>query len=106
MRWLEIIDVEPAGPKEKTRIIELCSKIFISQTARLTIYEESLNDELSIHIQWESQSVPQGGRSELGRELSRAISDHGLVAHTFWVEGNRSKSGEQPDCSVPEEGKS
>jgi hypothetical protein len=106
MRWLEIIDVEPAGPKEKTRIIELCSKILIPRTARLTIYEESLNNELSIHILWESRSVPQGGRSELGRELSRVISDHGLVAHTFWVEGNRSKLREQLDHSVPEEGKS
>lgn len=97
MRWLEIIDVQAAGPQERRRIIERCSKIPVPQSARLIIYEDSLGNELSIHILWSSQSAPQGGRSLLGRELSRTVSDHGLVAHTLWVEGNQSKSNEQPD---------
>ncbi|MGA2405005.1 MAG: hypothetical protein ABSG91_25455, partial [Syntrophobacteraceae bacterium] len=61
MRWLEIIDVEAAGPKEKIRIIELCSKILVPQSARLTIYEDGLGNDISIHIQWRSQSAPRGG---------------------------------------------
>jgi hypothetical protein len=93
MRWLEIISVEPAGPKEKDKIVEFFNKIRAPQSAILNVYGNLAGNELSIHIQWSSQSAPEGGRSPLGRELCRAISDHGLVAHAMWMEGNQSKSG-------------
>jgi hypothetical protein len=88
MRWIEIISVEAAGPKEKKEIVELFNKIRVHQSGRLTVYESMSSNEISIHIHWSSQSAPPGGRSPLGRELCRALSDHGLVDHALWVEGS------------------
>lgn len=84
MEWLEIIGVESAGPKERIKILELCTKIRVPRSARLTVYGNSLSNELSIHIQWEAKSVLEGARSPLGRELCRALSDFGFVAHNLW----------------------
>ena len=89
MRWLEIISIETAGPKQKEEIVELFNKIRAPQSVILNVYENILGDELSIHIQWSSQSAPQGGRSPLGRELCCTVSDLGLVAHALWVEMNQ-----------------
>ena len=97
MRWLEIISVEAAGPKQKEKIVELFNKIRAPQSAILNVYRDILGNELSIHIQWNSQSAPQGGRSPLGRELCCTVSEHGLVAHALWVEGNQSKLNGPPD---------
>jgi hypothetical protein len=91
MRWLEIIDVEPAGLKERLRIIEIFNAVQVPRSARLELYQKSFSNELSIHFQWESPTAPQGGRSPLGRELSRTFGDYGLVTHALWVEGNQFK---------------
>ena len=104
MRWLEVLDVEVARPKDRKRVVELCSKISVPQSATLTLYEDSVGNEFTIHIQWRSRLITSGGRSELGRELSSSLSDHGLVTHTLWVEANHSNPGEQPDNPVPQEG--
>ncbi len=84
MEWLEIISVLAAGSKEKIKILELCGKISVPQSARLIVYGNNLSNELSIHIQWKSESATQAGRSPLGHELSRTAGDLGLVTHTLW----------------------
>lgn len=38
------------------------------------------------HLKRALQSVPGGGRNPRGRELNRALSDHGFVTHTRWLE--------------------
>lgn len=86
MEWLEIISVEVAELKKRKKVIELCNRISIPPSAELTVYWINLSNELSIHIQWGAQSAPKRGRSRLGRELGRTLSDHGLVTHTLWVE--------------------
>ena len=95
MNWLEIINVYPARPQEKIKVLEICSKIRVAgngnNSAELKVYGSSFNPELSIHINWTSQSEPQG-KSPLGRALSRAFSDLGLVSHTLWVEYGQSAS--------------
>ncbi len=89
MNWLEIISVKAAGSIERTRVIEICSKIRIprmnGKSARMLVYGNSINNELTIHIYWSSPSAPEG-KSPLGRAMSRTISDLGLVSHTVWVE--------------------
>jgi hypothetical protein len=96
MNWLEIINVCAAGPRERIKILELCSKIRVpkmrGRSANLKVYGSSLSTELSIHIQWISQNEA-GGKSPLGRALSRAVGDLGLVTHTIWIEWNQSISG-------------
>ncbi|HYA41222.1 MAG TPA: hypothetical protein VEF34_07960 [Syntrophobacteraceae bacterium] len=105
MEWLEIISVESARSKDVRKIIELCNEVKVPPSAELTVCRMSSSNEVRVHIQWISKSFPEGGRSKLGRELSRTLSDYGLVSHTFWVAGNQSSSGEQPDYPVPQKGK-
>lgn len=89
MNWIEIIRVEAAGSRERIRILEICGKIRIHKATRgsanLRVYGGNFDRELSIHIQWNSPSAPEG-RSALGEALTRAIGDLGLVSHTIWVE--------------------
>jgi hypothetical protein len=56
MNRLEIIDICAAGPRERIKILELCSKIRVPRLrvrpANLKVYGSSFSTELSIHIQW------------------------------------------------------
>jgi hypothetical protein len=99
MRKLEIINVEAAGPQQRIEIIGLCHKVRLPRSARLTVYTDSFNNELSIHIQWNSRSGLREGRSPAGCELCRAVSGHGTVNHTVWVESRQSKPAEHDDKS-------
>ncbi len=55
MNRLEIIDICAAGPRERVKILELCSKIRVprlrGRPANLKVYGSSFSTELSIHIQ-------------------------------------------------------
>jgi hypothetical protein len=84
MGCLEIIDVFAAGSKEKIKILELCNRVSVPQSATLMVYGNNMSNELSIHLQWMPESGAKGGKSPLGNELSRELSDFGLVTHTLW----------------------
>jgi hypothetical protein len=85
MKRLEIIRVEATGPQEMMKIIGLCLEINVPRSARLTVYTDSFNNELSIHIQWSARSASQAGKSWVGCELCRTVSDYGQVTHTTWL---------------------
>jgi hypothetical protein len=86
---MEIISVHPARKQERIRALEICGKIRVGkkngESAKLKIYGSNFSPELNIHINWTSRS-PFDGKSRLGCELCRALSDLGLVSHTLWVE--------------------
>lgn len=86
MEWLEILHVHAVGPREKIRILETCTHIHRSGSTRLTVYGNTLDSELKIHILWRSETVPEDRMSPLGRELSRVAGELAMVTHTLWQE--------------------
>jgi hypothetical protein len=103
MEWLELINVEAVGPKSGIKALERCSMIRVPQSARLRFYMNSLDNEFSIHIRWNSKAVPQGGKSLLGKDLSRTLSDFGLVTHSLWMETDQLPEIPQSEPGGPEQ---
>ena len=62
----------------------------------------NLSSEVRCHIEWTSESFPEDDKSPLGKKLSRALGDYGLVRHTLWLEVDQSFSTEDPDLGAAE----
>jgi hypothetical protein len=48
----------------------------------------SVESDVSLHLHWESDR-PEGSGSALGRQLSGALEEFGLVDHSVWIEEER-----------------
>lgn len=88
MIWLEIISIRTAGIIEAEKVFEFCRHMFQSITdedlLKLTLFcSAKYPTDISIHLEWKSDS---GSGSILGREMTSALSDFGLINHTVWVE--------------------
>ena len=103
MEWLELINVDAVGPKSGLSALERCSSIRVPKAARLMFYMNSLGNSFSIHIRWNSQYAPRGGKSSLGKELSQTLSDIGLVSHSIWMETDQLPEIPQGEQAGPEQ---
>jgi hypothetical protein len=88
MMWLEMISIRTAGVIEAAKVFELCRQSFQSidheKLLKLTVYcNAKYATDISIHLQWKSDP---GTGNILGRELSAALGDLGLINHTLWIE--------------------
>lgn len=88
MVWLETINIRSAGIGEARKVLDLCRQIVEStpfDTAlRLKVYwNATYMTDISIHLQWKSDP---GAMSILGKEVSSALQDLGLISHTVWIE--------------------
>ncbi|MHC1727833.1 MAG: hypothetical protein AB9866_17825 [Syntrophobacteraceae bacterium] len=88
MIWLEMVSIRTAGSLESGRILEICREccrsISSGELLKVTVYSNTrYESDVSIHLQWRSDPGPW---SILGREIISALSDLGLISHTFWVE--------------------
>ena len=88
MIWLEMISIRTAGIIEAGKVFEICSQMFQSiadeKLLKLTVFSNArYATDISIHLQWKSDS---GSGSILGREISSALGDLGLVNHSLWIE--------------------
>jgi hypothetical protein len=88
MIWLEIISIRTAGIIEAGKVFDICRQMFQSiadeKLLELTVFcNARYATDISIHLQWKSDS---GSGSILGRELSSALGDLGLISHTLWIE--------------------
>jgi hypothetical protein len=88
MIWLEMISVRTAGIIEAGKVFEICRQMFQciadEKLLKLSVFSNArYATDISIHLQWKSKS---GSESILGREMSSALGDLGLVSHTLWIE--------------------
>ncbi len=88
MIWLEMISVRTAGIIEAGKVFEICRHMFQfiedEKLLKLTVFSNAkYATDISIHLQWKSD---HGSGSILGREISSALRDLGLVSHTLWIE--------------------
>ena len=88
MIWLELISLRAADLIEAEKAFEFCRESFQSiaaeQLLKLTVYcNAQYITDMSIHLQWKSDPGPG---SILGKEVSSALKDFGLVSHTLWIE--------------------
>jgi hypothetical protein len=86
--WLEMISIRTAGIIEAGEVFEICRQMFQSiadeKLLKLTVFcNARYATDISIHLQWKSDS---GSVSILGREMSSALGDLGLISHTLWIE--------------------
>lgn len=112
MIWLEMISIRTAGSLESNRVFEICRQCCQSVSAgellRMAVYSSArYESDISIHLQWRSDP---GARSILGEEIISALSDLGLISHTFWIEREQSRGvrrseeaayGAIPDLNSP-----
>ena len=54
-RWLEIISVEAAGPKQKEKTVELFNEIRTPQPAISNVYGNFPGNEFGIHVQMKTE---------------------------------------------------
>ncbi len=88
MIWLEMISIRTAGIIEARKVFETCRQIFQSiadeKLLKWTVFcNARYATDISIHLEWKSDS---GSGSILGREISSALGDLGLISHTLWIE--------------------
>jgi hypothetical protein len=88
MIWLETINTRTAGIMETERALEICRQMYLSiadnKFVEMTIFSNAIYaTDISIHLQWRSNP---GDKSVLGKELSSALENLGLVSHTVWIE--------------------
>jgi hypothetical protein len=88
MIWLEMISTRAVGMIEAEKILELCRQTHQSiageKLLTMTVFcSTRYATDISIHLQWKSNP---GTGSVLGRELSSALADLGLISHTLWIE--------------------
>jgi hypothetical protein len=88
MIWLEMINIRTAGIIEAGKVFEICGQMFRSiadeKLLKLTVFcNAKYATDISIHLQWKGDS---GSESILGKEMSAALGDLGLINHTLWIE--------------------
>ncbi|MCE5333259.1 MAG: hypothetical protein LLG06_01580 [Desulfobacteraceae bacterium] len=90
MVWLEMVSIRMSGSAEMDKAFEICRQCLASvaggELLRVVVYGSTrYSTDITIHFEWKSNPGPEG-RSILGREVSTALSDLGLINHTGWVE--------------------
>ena len=89
MKWLEIIKLRSAGIEEGLLEEFLRSLVTSGQSRELaeikTYRHAALENDLSVHLHWESDRPEQNGTS-LGLRLAQTLREFGLVDHSIWVE--------------------
>jgi hypothetical protein len=88
MIWLEIMSIRTAGIIEAGKVFEICRQMFQAiadeNLLKLTVFcNATYATDISIHLQRKSGF---GSGSILGREMSSALGDLGLISHTLWIE--------------------
>lgn len=87
MKWLETINIRAARATDAAKAIELCRESLpstvVEKLLKLTVYSSArYATDISIHLEWESDP---GSKSVLGRALSAALGDLGLISQTVWA---------------------
>jgi hypothetical protein len=94
MKWLEVIKLRSAGGSSGL-LEELLLPISGSNQSGLvgmkTYRHATLENDLSLHIHWESERLEQNG-SALGLRLAQALKEFGLIDHSVWVEEDQDRS--------------
>ena len=94
MKWVEIISLRCPTNIDAPFVDELLKGISESDSAtdtpehlvEIRVYRHSIvENDLSIHIYWESEPGGQD-KSPLGLRFYSALRDLGLVNHSLWVE--------------------
>ncbi|MGA3116215.1 MAG: hypothetical protein ABSF90_17480 [Syntrophobacteraceae bacterium] len=88
MIWLEMISIRTGGIMEAGKVFEICGEMFqcIADEKLLkwnVFCSAKYATDISIHLQWKSDYA---SASILGREMSLALGDLGLINHTLWIE--------------------
>ena len=87
MTWLESINIRTARVTEAAKVIELCRQnlqsITVEKLLKLSVYcSAKYATDFSIHLEW--KSAP-GSESVLGRAISEALGDLGLISRMVWT---------------------
>lgn len=87
MKWLETINIRAARVTDAAKVIELCRQSLqstaVEKLLKLTVYcSARYATDISMHLEWECDP---GSVSVLGRGLSAALGDLGLISHTVWA---------------------
>ncbi len=105
MKWLETINVRAARVNDAAKVIELCRQSLqstaVEKLLKLTVYcSARYATDISMHLEWESDP---GSVSVLGRGLSAALEDLGLISHTVWAAQEEFPAGisENPQLPLP-----
>ena len=89
MNRAEIIKLRSAGIEEGLLEEFLRSLVTSGQSGELaeikTYRHAALENDLSVHLHWESDRPEQSGTS-LGLRLAQTLREFGLVDHSIWVE--------------------
>lgn len=89
MKWLEIIKLRSAGTGEGMLENFLRSLVKFGQNGELveikTYRHAALQNDLSVHLHWESGRPEQNG-TNLGLRLAQTFKEFGLVDHSIWIE--------------------
>ncbi len=90
MIWLEMISTRAAGVIEAEKVLEICRQMQLSVAGeklfKVAVFcNAKYGTDISIHLYWKSDP---GIGSILGKELSFALGDLGLVSHTIWIAQN------------------
>jgi len=88
MIWLEMISIRTAGTTETKRALEICRQVYLAIVGETLLRAAVFCNikyptDISVHIYWKSDP---GTGSVLGRELSSALEDLGLINYTIWSE--------------------
>jgi hypothetical protein len=93
MKWLEIISLRGSGDVRELLDPEL--RGLLNQIGRLNglievklYFHAFLNNDLSIHLLWETESV-DSRESPVGQRLVGILRDFGLTNHNLWKEEDR-----------------
>jgi len=88
MIWLEMISIRAAGIKEANKVLDICSQFHLSVASdkllEMTVFRNAhYATDISIHLQWKCNP---GNETTLGRQLSSALENLGLISHTVWIQ--------------------
>ena len=89
MKWLEIINLRSAGIVED--LLEEFSRSLAKSGRSKELVEiktyrhAALENDVSVHLHWESERPEQGG-SVLGLRLAQAFREFGLTDRSIWIE--------------------
>ncbi len=88
MKWIEIIKLRGTGIEEgllEELLRSLRSDRGIGLVKTETYRHPVLENDLSVHLRWESEQLAENG-SALGLRLVQGFKEFGLVDHSIWVE--------------------
>ncbi|MGO9018674.1 MAG: hypothetical protein ACLQVJ_10030 [Syntrophobacteraceae bacterium] len=87
MNWLEMISTRAAGLVEAEKVLEICRQMYLSidgeKLLKMTVFcNAKYATDICILLHWKSDP---GTGSILGKLLSAALEDFGLVNHSIWI---------------------